>query len=370
MTAESIVIAPDSFKGSLTASQVAEAIATGLARRPNPPATHIMPMADGGEGLLDAIAHNCDGQWQQTQLTGIHGYPVTACWYVLADGTAVLESATVIGLPLIESVADAPTLARRSSYALGQLMQAALDQGARRLAIGLGGSACNDAGLGMLVALGARAYDDAGNILPPSMNGLLSLAQLDTSTLDARLQQTHIRVLCDVDNPLLGETGATRVYGPQKGLTHHDIQAVETGFQQLAAQCRAHEQMHLTGSGAAGGLGFALAVLGGRLESGAQAVFELTDLDRQLQDASHVITGEGRCDLQTLAGKLPLAVARAARPTPTTLISGDIDPAARPSLDKEFAATVTLVEKAGSIEAALAEPVRWLTAIARTLELN
>lgn len=367
MPNNTVVIAPDSFKGSLSAIDVAKAIAEGLAVHDDPPPTEIAPMADGGEGLLDAVATTCDGHWQTTPLLGIHGRSLNAPWYAMADGPAVLESATVLGLPLIEALTDAPPLAARSSYALGTLIADALDSGARDLAIGLGGSACNDAGLGMLTALGAIPYDNAGAVIVPSMNGLLSLARLDLSGLDSRLAEARIRVLCDVDNPLLGESGASRVYGPQKGLTDDDIAEVEAAFEHLADTTGARDKTEWPGSGAAGGLGFALALLGGRLESGAEAVLKMTGLAERMRQARCVITGEGRSDRQTLSGKLPLAVARAAHPTPTLLVCGAIADDARDALDTHFAATYTLVERAGNVEAAIAEPARWLFEIGADL---
>ncbi|MES1935079.1 glycerate kinase [Salinisphaera hydrothermalis] len=367
MAENTVVIAPDSFKGSLSAIDVAKALAEGLAAHDNPPRTEIAPMADGGEGLLDAVATTCKGHWHTTTLVGIHGRSLEAPWYAMADGPAVLESATVLGLPLIEAMDDAPPLAERSSYALGTLIADALDSGATDLAIGLGGSACNDAGLGMLAALGAVPYDDAGQVIAPSMNGLLSLARIDLSGLDSRLANVRLRALCDVDNPLLGEAGASRIYGPQKGLTDADIAEVEAAFEHLAETTGARDTTEWPGSGAAGGLGFALALIGARLESGAEAVLRMTGLAERMANARCVITGEGRSDRQTLSGKLPLAVAKAARPTPTLLVCGDIADDARDELATYFARTYTLVERAGSVEAAIAEPARWLFEIGADL---
>lgn len=367
MAQRNVVIAPDSFKGSLAALDVATGIANGLATHDDPPHIEIAPMADGGEGLLDAVATTCSGRWLSASVVGIHGRSLDAPWYVMTDGPTVLESATVLGLPLLESIEHPPSLAERSSYALGLLIASALDTGATDMAIGLGGTGCNDAGLGMLTALGAKPYDDAGNLITPSMNGLLSLTRLDLSQLDSRLAGTRIRVLCDVDNPLLGSSGASRVYGPQKGLTDDGIAEVEAAFRRLAAAAGAVDQAKWAGSGAAGGLGFALALVGGRLESGAKAMLKITGLAERMSQADYVITGEGRSDRQTLSGKLPLAVAEAARPVPTLLICGDVADNARTDLEAHFTSIATLVDRAGSVEAALAEPARWLFEIARDL---
>lgn len=363
MRSTRIVIAPDSFKGSLSAADVAQALASGLhGANPDLELT-LAPMADGGEGLLDCVAAACDGYWHTTRLTAIHGKPIQARWYQLADDTAVIESAEVLGLPLIEQTANAPPLAQRSSAALGELVQAALDAGARQLIVGLGGSACNDAGMGVLVALGAKALDAHGNPLSASMENLQAVAQLELSGLDSRLGDLPIRVFCDVDNPLLGVEGASRIYGPQKGLTPGEIDAVEAAIERMARSAGAEAEMTLPGSGAAGGLGFAWAVLGGKLESGAQALMQLTGLLDAMADADYVVTGEGRSDRQTLSGKLPLAVARAAHPTPTCLVCGAIAEDARDALEQTFARCLTLVDYAGSVEAALAEPARWLNQI-------
>lgn len=370
MTGPRVVIAPDSFKGSLSARQVADALARGLRQAASEPAITVAPMADGGEGTLDCVAASGAGTWQSTPIEAIHGVEIDARWVRLDGDTAVIECAEVLGLPLIQQMTNAPTLRQRSSAALGRLIGAALDAGARSLTIGLGGSACNDAGLGLLIALGARAFDARGVALAPSMASLEALERLDLSGLDSRLDDLPLRVLCDVDNPLLGERGASRVYGPQKGLDAQEIATIEAAIERMARSVGAAQQMTQAGSGAAGGLGFALALLGAALEPGAQALMTLTGLNQHMSHADCVITGEGRSDRQTLAGKLPLAVARAARPTPAWLISGAIADDARDELDREFAACHSLVEYAGSPEAALAEPERWLTEIGYRLGHN
>lgn len=361
-----VIIAPDSFKGSLPAAEVANELAAGLSAGQASPLITLAPQSDGGEGLLDAVASARSGQWHSTRLTGIHGHEMDAPWFLLADGTAVLESATVLGLPLVDKK-DAPSLQHRGSCALGQLLLAVMDHGVRNVIIGLGGSACNDAGIGVLAALGAQAHDHTGRAVAPTMNGLLSLQRLSLAGLDPRLAGLSIRVLCDVNNPLLGADGASRIYGPQKGLTPDEITAVESAFKNLAVLAGGASKAEVPGSGAAGGLGFALSLIGGHLEPGAAAVFRLTELIPKMRRASWVITGEGRSDLQTLAGKLPLAIAQAARPVPAVLVSGDVADNARPALSREFRQIHTLVRRAGSTEAALAEPRRWLHEIGRDL---
>lgn len=366
MSQPTVVIAPDSFKGSLPARQVAEALAKGLTIDNTLIQIIVAPQADGGEGLLDAIAATTPGHWCTAHLYGIHEQPLGAPWFVTQDGTAVIESAMVLGLPLVGGQ-NAPPLEQRSSHALGILLKTALDQGFRDITIGLGGSACNDAGLGFLVALGGQAFDTDRQKIVPSMASLMTLDRLDLSGLDPRLAQARIRVLCDVNNPLLGEHGASRVYGPQKGLTAQDIDHVETAFDNLIQLTGGSDHAIRPGSGAAGGLGFALSLIGGRLTPGAEAVMAMTGLVDQARGADVVITGEGRSDRQTLAGKLPLTIATTVRPVPTLLVSGAVADEARDELNRHFSLIRTLVEQAGSVESALAEPAHWLHAIGRDL---
>lgn len=356
-----IVLAPDSYKGSASAQDVAGALRDGLAESVPGARFTLAPMADGGEGTLDCVAAVFAGRWEQVRIPAIHGRTIDARWYRTGDGRAVIESAEVLGLPLIQKAGpDAPPLHARTSAALGALIAAVLDTGIHELFIGLGGSACNDAGLGLLMALGAKATDKAGQGVAPTLDGLLELDALDLSGIDPRLSDTTLHVLCDVDNPLLGMHGSSRVYGPQKGLTETDIEAVEAAFARLAENAAAPELATAAGSGAAGGLGFALAMLGGKLAPGAQTLIAMTGLRGVLESADLVITGEGRSDRQTLAGKLPLAIAQAAAPVPTVLVAGAIADDARDALERTFAGCYTLVERAGSTHAALADPLHWI----------
>ena len=364
MRSPTVIIAPDSYKGSAEAADVAAALAAGLAHSCPDATITEAPMADGGEGTLACIAAARPGRWQHASVEAIHGERVTAPWYRTETGLGAIESARVLGLPLIERSDRAPGLVDRGSGALGRLIRAALDAGVREIAVGLGGSACNDAGLGLLLALGARARDAGGRDVAPTLAGLLALDTLSLDDIDPRLADTRLRVLCDVDNPLLGATGASRVYGPQKGLTAAEIDAVEQAFARLAGATGARADVDAPGSGAAGGLGFALAALGATLEPGADTLIELTGLKRQMAAADLVITGEGRSDAQTLSGKLPLAIARAAAPVPTALLSGAIADDARDALEGAFAGCYTLVERAGSTEAALADPLYWIRTVA------
>ncbi|NNC24077.1 glycerate kinase [Salinisphaera sp. USBA-960] len=365
MSSPRVVLAPDSFKGSLDAPAVANALADGI--RSVAPQSDIVraPMADGGEGTLACVAAACDGRWRSVTMTGIHGRPVTADWYQGVDGTAYIESAAVLGLPLITHTSDAPSIWHRSSAPLGALIRHVLDAGCISLVVALGGSACNDAGLGLLTELGLCAFDTNDKAVADGPADLLRLARIEHCALADWRQDIDVRVLCDVDNPLLGERGATYVFGPQKGLDDTDLASVDTAFARFVDQLGADESSRRPGAGAAGGLGFALATLGATLEPGGDGLLELTGLRDALPEADYVITGEGRTDAQTLAGKTALAIARAADPAPTVLVSGAIDEAVRPRLAAEFSACYSLAEQSGSIDAAQADTAYWLREVGR-----
>lgn len=365
MTTPHIVIAPDSFKGTARARDVARAISQGLASALPKARLTQTPMADGGEGTLDCVAGAMAGHMAHSRVRAIHGRMIDARWFHGSDGRGFIESAEILGLPLLAAEDGDMPLRMRGSAALGSLIRDILDTGIHELFIGLGGSACNDAGLGLLIALGATAADRHGRPVSPTMTGLLAVDRIDLSGLDPRLAHTRIHVLCDVDNPLLGVNGASRIYGPQKGLSDTDIDAVEAAFCKLATLTNGQMLARHAGSGAAGGLGFALARIGAALLPGADTLIRITGLPARLAEADLIITGEGRSDLQTLSGKLPLAIARAAAPTPTALVSGSIAPQARPALAREFASCRSLAEQAGGADRAMREPLKWLYAAGR-----
>lgn len=355
-----VVIAPDSYKGSATATEVAEAIGQGLHQGCPESRQARVPMADGGEGMLDCIAATHQGVWRRRRMVAIHGHTIDVDWFETCDGVAVIESARVLGLPLIQQCRQPPGIRERSSRALGILLRSILDKKPRRILIGLGGSACNDAGLGLLTALGCVPRDRIGRRLSPDMNGLLALDSLACDALDPRLADVDIRVLCDVDNPLLGPNGASRVYGPQKGLDDSTVAAADAACQHLAGHWPNPALATAAGSGAAGGLGFALAAIGGQLQPGADTLIEMSGLHAQLTNADLVITGEGRSDMQTLSGKLPLTIARLTPPRRCILVAGAIDNAARDALEGWFGACHALTDYAGDSASAQRQPARWL----------
>jgi glycerate 2-kinase len=358
-----VVLAPDSFKGSLSASAAAAALAEGL-RRVWPGADlRLCPMADGGEGTLDAVL-SCGGQRSTDRVSDVSGKPRTVAYGSIGEpATAVLEVAQIVGLT--DPAVAAVDVEHRTTLGVGELIRNRLDAGARRFMIGLGGSSTNDGGAGLLAALGLALTDARGRAIAPTPAGLAALAAVDASGLDPRLADTQIIVMSDVNNPLNGEHGATAIFGPQKGVPRERIAELDGRIANFASlteraldRC-AHDK---PGAGAAGGLGFALQLIGGEMRSGAEVVADLIGLDAALDGAGWAITGEGRSDAQTALGKTPLIVARraAARQVPVTLISGSIDRSALPGLGRHFAGCFSLPSGPANLEQCLAEAAELL----------
>lgn len=318
-----IVIAPDSFKESLSALEVARAIEKGFKREFPDAQYHIVPMADGGEGTVDALVDATGGQLVQVDVTGPLGNGVNARYGILGDNTpssnhseasrsAIIEMASASGLHLVPQNLRDPLLT--TSFGTGELIAHALDQGVRHLILGLGGSATNDGGAGMLQALGAKLLNARGQSLPHGGEALLELAAIDLSGLHPALSQTRIDVACDVDNPLCGIRGASHIFGPQKGASPEMVQKLDKALGQFAHVVSHHspDKAHmplLPGTGAAGGMGYAMvALLGASLTPGVELVIKALDLDSVIAGADLVITGEGRIDGQTVYGKTPMGV--------------------------------------------------------------
>lgn len=311
-----IVIAPDSWKESLTALEVATAIEDGF-RQIFPDAEMVkIPMADGGEGTVEAMVAATQGRIVNLRVTGPLGEPVDAFYGLSGDERqAFIEMAAASGL---ESVAPARRDPRiTTSWGTGELIRHALDAGVRHIIIGLGGSATNDGGAGMVQALGARLLDKQGEPLGFGGDALSQLVRIDISQLDKRLAECRIEAACDVTNPLTGEDGATAIFGPQKGATPEMIKQLDsalTHYGQIIERDLDKSVMTLKGGGAAGGMGVALyAFCGADLRQGIEIVTEALALDAAVRDADLVITGEGRIDSQTIHGKVPIGVARVAK---------------------------------------------------------
>lgn len=372
-----IVFAPDSFKGSCTAADAARALAEGW-----PGADAVLrPMADGGEGTLDAFATAVEGARRTpVRVTGPLGFGVDAAWLWLPptddapQGTGVVELASTSGIELLGAVRrpwDASTLG------FGQAIAAALAHGVSRLVLGIGSSASTDGGTGLLTALGARFTNTYGGSIAPGAGGLDEVAAADLTKLRS-LPEGGVEVLTDVTNPLLGERGAAAVFGPQKGLDADGVRRAGAGLARLVEVLRAlpgdslaeaaarHADPDEPGAGAAGGAGYGLLAWGAELVPGSARIAELTGLAEAIRDADLVVTGEGSFDGQSAAGKVPGHVLELAREAgvPVALVAGRIAPDADTSA---FARVISLTELAGSPDAALADPERWLTGAATVL---
>ncbi|MBI5937412.1 MAG: glycerate kinase [Betaproteobacteria bacterium] len=359
-----VVLAPDSFKGCLSAEAVTAAMAAGLKRAWPEVEALALPMADGGEGTLDAVLAATGGVRTVASASGADGRPVEAPYGLVqtaAGETAVLEAAAVVGL----TMAGGEPVASRGTQGLGELLRHCLDQGVRRFMLGLGGSSTNDGGAGLLSALGVRLLDAAGHALAPTPEGLAALGRVDFTGLDPRLKQCAITLMTDVQNPLCGPLGATAVFGPQKGVTADQVAVFDARLRHWAELCDAWAGEAISeraGAGSAGGLGYALQLLGAENRSGAEVVAELAGLAAALNRADWAITGEGRSDAQTLLGKVPYVVARHARRAgvPVSLLSGALDGAALPELSSHFDGCFALPEGPMPLAAAMAEAARLL----------
>lgn len=353
-----IVIAPDSFKESLSAPDVAAAIARGWQQVFPEAECLLRPMADGGEGTVDALLAAVGGERREHQVHGPMGEPVTAHWGWLGQGTAVIEMAAASGLHWVPR--EQRDARRASSFGTGELIREALEAGARRIILGLGGSATNDGGMGLLQALGVRFLDEQGHELAPGGAALARLDQIDLSGLDARLLQVQVEVAADVDNPLCGPRGASAVFGPQKGATPEQVVELDAALERYAhvvASTLGEDHGQFPGVGAAGGLGFAArAFLKASFRPGIELVAELSGLAEAVRGADLVITGEGRMDAQTLHGKTPVGVARVARAAgaPVIALAGSLGENYQALYDAGIEAAFSLAPGPLSLEQAMA----------------
>ncbi|MFG1495527.1 glycerate kinase [Saccharospirillum sp. HFRX-1] len=368
-----IVIAPDSFKESLTALDVARAIERGLRAVWPDAECSLLPMADGGEGTVQALVDASGGRRITETVSDPLGRPVQADYGVVGadpteSTTAVIEMAEASGLHRVSGHERNPNLT--SSRGTGELIRAALDSGARRLILGLGGSATNDGGAGMLAALGARLLDAEGADLPEGGAALARLSRLDLSALDPRLQHTDLIIASDVTNPLCGPQGASAVFGPQKGASAEQVKTLDDAlnhFAECLAEATGIDARHQAGAGAAGGLGVSLMALGGELKSGIEVVAEAVGLTSAMAGADLVFTGEGKLDGQTLGGKTPLGVARVAKAAnvPVIALGGAMDDDAAALMDAGINALFGSVQRPMSLPDALAGATDNLERVAR-----
>ena len=324
-----IVIAPQEFKESLRGIEIAQAMREGVSRVWPDAETLLVPVADGGDGTLQSLVDASDGKVMTATVDDPLGRPIEAVWGALGDGrTAVIEMARSSGLALLKPEERDPLVT--TTCGVGQLMSLALDAGYRHLIIGIGGSATNDGGAGMAQALGANLLDADGTELVRGGGALAHLRRIDVSGLDSRLADTKIDVACDVNNPLCGETGASEIFGPQKGADAETVAYLDDALQrygELLQRDLGRDVMEVPGAGAAGGLGAGLmAFTGAQLRRGADIVIDALDLEARLEGASLVIVGEGQTDRSTVFNKAPVAVAQRAkaRGIPTVAISGSL----------------------------------------------
>jgi glycerate kinase len=377
-----IIVAPDSFKGSLTALAAADAIVQGI-RDVFPDAEIVsIPLADGGEGTVDALVRATEGKISQAEVTGPMGEPVEAHFGLLGDDvTGVVEMAQAAGLALVPPEKRNPLLT--TTYGVGELMLAALDSGCRQLIVGLGGSATSDGGAGMAQALGVKLLGPGGAEVPRGAAGLASLEKVDMSGLDPRLQQTTIYAASDVNNPLCGPEGAAAVYGPQKGASEQMVRTLEAALGNLAAVIERDlgaEVRGLAGGGAAGGLGAGLvAFAGAEIRSGPNLVLELLQFEEFLPSADLVLTGEGKLDRQIEFGKAISGVALLAQKheVPVIVFTGCLEEEEDELAERGISAVVPIapgpipeqdsMNRAGELLQAAAERAMRLLALGREL---
>lgn len=356
-----ILIAPDSFKESLSAEEVAKAIGRGFQEIYPDAELVLLPVADGGEGTTDSLVAATRGQRFTQQATGPLDKPVEAFWGLLGDGqTAVVETAAASGLDLIDSSQHDPLTA--TTRGTGELILAAMDQGAKHIIVGLGGSATNDGGAGMLQALGVGLLDTSGEQIPSGGAGLAKLDRIDLSNVDPRLADVRFDVACDVDNQLTGDNGASAIFGPQKGATPEMVKTLDanlTHFAAITQQATNIDIVNVRGAGAAGGLGGAfIGFLNATLKSGIDIVLDAVEYENHLQNVSLVITGEGRIDSQTIRGKTPIGVSKRAKAfgnIPVIALAGSVSEDSAVVHEHGIDALFSVVPGVVSLENALAD---------------
>ena len=374
-----IIIAPQEFKESLTGIQIARAMREGVLRVWPDADAQLVPVADGGDGTLQSLVDASGGEIMTATVDDPLGRPIEAIWGDLGDGqTAVIEMARSSGLALLSSEERNPLVT--TTYGVGQLMNLALDTGFRNLIIGIGGSATNDGGAGMAQALGAKLLDANGDELTRGGGPLAKLENIDISSLDSRLAETTIDVACDVNNPLCGETGASAIFGPQKGADPETVDYLDAALNRygnLLERDLGREVMDTPGAGAAGGLGAGLmAFTNAELRPGADIVIDALDLDSRLEGASLVIVGEGQTDRSTVFNKAPVAVAQRAKALgiPSVAISGSLGDGFEGVHELGIDAAFSILDRCMTLEDAMSETAKLVTdateQVCRALNVN
>lgn len=326
-----ILIAPDSFKESLSALEVCRAIQSGFSRVFPDAHYKLLPMADGGEGTSEVLSYALKGHWQQVAIHDPLMQPITAKYLLLQNHTAVIEIAAACGLHLLTLNERNPLIT--SSYGVGEMIADAINKGAKRIIIGLGGSSTNDAGLGMLMALGVKFYDYAGDSVAQGGLQLARVHRVDDTKFNPKVLDTVIEVACDVTNPLCGASGASAIFGPQKGANPEQVLLLDKALHNFGVVCNQHfnnnkDSQNIAGAGAAGGLGFALMTFcNAQLQSGFDTVASAVNLTEHIANADLVITGEGKLDAQTAMGKVASGISQLTKANnkPIIAICGSVD---------------------------------------------
>jgi len=351
-----ILLAPDSFKGSLSSKEVCHAMENGIKRVIDAEIISI-PIADGGEGTVEALVYAVGGEIIRSDVTGPLGEKVEAFYGILKDGTAVIEMAACAGLYLIPEEKRNPL--KTTTYGVGELIKLALDKGCRKFIIGIGGSATNDGGVGMAQALGVKFLDKYGNEIGFGGGELHKIEKIDISSIDKRIYESEFIVASDVDNPLCGEKGASYVYGPQKGATPEMIKILDENLKHLAYETKkviGKDYSEVPGAGAAGGLGFGLmAFLNAKLKRGIEIIIETARLEEKIKEVDLVITGEGNTDFQTAFGKAPAGIAKLAKKynKPVIILSGGLGKDYKSLYDIGVTALFSITNRPMSLEEAM-----------------
>lgn len=348
-----ILIAPDSFKESVEALDVCHAIQSGFSQVFPDADYKLLPMADGGEGTSAVLSYVLGGRWKEVRVHDPLMRPINAKYLLLENETAVIEIAQACGLHLLTTEERNPLIT--SSYGVGELIADALDEGVKRIIIGLGGSATNDAGLGMLMALGMTFHDSDDNTLAQGGGALANLQRLDATNFHTSVLETVFEVACDVTNPLCGELGASAIFGPQKGASPQQVNDLDKALTHFASVCEQHgyqDHQDIAGAGAAGGLGYALmSFCQAELTSGFDTVAKVTNLSQHIADADLVITGEGKLDAQSAMGKVAGGISHIAKlsHTPVIAICGSVD-GLQPAQTSQFDVIMPSIQKLESID--------------------
>ncbi|WP_262174731.1 glycerate kinase [Saccharococcus sp. Marseille-Q5394] len=357
-----VILAPDSFKGSLTAIEAAEAMAAGIRDVDPGIQTVLLPAADGGEGTMRSLVDATKGEYVSVSVEDPLGRPIEATYGILGDGeTCAIEIAEASGLMRLKGYEKNPLVA--SSYGTGELIVHALDNGYRKFIIGLGGSATNDGGAGILQALGMRLLNKEGVELPKGGGGLEHIYSIDSGNWDARISKSEFLIASDVKNPFVGSEGASAIFGPQKGATPADVDSLDRNLHKFADAIERETGIALhfkEGAGAAGGAGGAFqAFFNCEMRQGIDVVLEAIDFERHSKDADLIITGEGKTDMQTLSGKTPFGIAKAAHREgkPVILISGAVDEESRDVLTPLFTEVHAILDEHVSVEDAIANAI-------------